>query len=247
MLPGVSHPQLQGYRSPLSQTLHPPAPGLPVQSLMPGCWGEACPPGQEGSQRSGGLGPCRRMSLDIPVGRQTVSGKARSELTGGRGGLPEEVTLGGWGGNTQAEGGGGRHSGVQRQGPGGSWSTREVRGAWGEVVGWVGGLPGPAGSTAASVGTRGGLLPAGGSPPSGRGGKGRTPYFGARPAGAGIAPALGLPPQALPPAASADLTPAAYGAGARLKVTLQTAACATAFPQDELCLRFSREPDPQCL
>lgn len=188
------------------------------------------------------------MSLDIPVGRQTVSGKACSELTGGHGGLPEEVTPGGRGGNTQAERVVVGHSGVRRQGLGADpVLPREVGGARGEVVGWVGGLPGPAGSTAASVGTRGGLLPAGGSPPSGRGGKGRTPYFGARPAGAGTAPALGLPPQALPPAASADLTPAAFGAGACLKVTLQTAACATAFPRDELCLRFSREPDPQHL
>ena len=61
------------------------------------------------------------------------------------------------------------------------------------------------------------------------------------------APALGLPPQVPPPAASPDVTPDASGAGAHLKVTLQTAAHATAFPRDELCLRFSREPYTQRL
>lgn len=60
------------------------------------------------------------MSLDIPVGRQTVSGKACSELTGGRGGLPEEVTPGGRGGNTQAEGGGGALGGAKAGTWGGS-------------------------------------------------------------------------------------------------------------------------------
>lgn len=47
-----------GLRGPLSQILHHTAPGLPVQNLMPGCWGEACPLGQEGGQQGGGLGPC---------------------------------------------------------------------------------------------------------------------------------------------------------------------------------------------
>lgn len=106
------------------------------------------------------------------------------------------------------------------------------------------GPAGPARSTAASVGTWGV------SSPHGRGGKGRAPYFGPPPAGGeeqAAAPALGLPPQVLPPAASPDVTPDASGAGAHLKVTLQTAAHATAFPREELCLRFSREPDTQRL
>lgn len=58
------------------------------------------------------------------------------------------------------------------------------------------------------------------------------------------APAWGLPPQVLPPTASPDVTPDAPGAGARLKVTLQTAACATAFPRGELVVFLPRTRHP---
>lgn len=39
-----------GLRGPSLPDPLPHCPGLPVQSLVSGCWGEACPLGQEGSQ-----------------------------------------------------------------------------------------------------------------------------------------------------------------------------------------------------
>lgn len=121
---------------------------------------------------------------------------------------------------------------MKRRDSGGSSFAQGADGTRGEVVGRVGACP----ALLLLWGPRG-------SPPRTAEEEGQDTLLRSLPCKAGeeqtAAPAWGLPPQVLPPTASPDVTPSPR-AGARLKVTLQTAARA-AFPRGKLAVLLENQ------